>query len=152
MCPLGKCPFAPSVERSPPADQVVSDQHCIRSSGVIRHPKHTRSSKPSYIAGLECCTTSGYQMAKAVKHICRGEAEFPRSQSASLGFANADTDSNNCGRDPSKSSGITSHTYPGGQGFSPCSGTDDEMVGHGHRGLRGGVGYICVRGSWWKNV
>ena len=63
-------PIRIQVERSPPADQVVSHQHCIRSSGVICHPKCTCSSKPSYIAGLECHTTSGYQMAKAVKRIC----------------------------------------------------------------------------------
>ena len=62
-------PIRIQVECSPPADRVISQQHCIRSSSVICHPKHTRSSKPSYIAGLECCTTSSYQMAKAVKHI-----------------------------------------------------------------------------------
>ena len=91
-------------------------------------------------------------MAKAVERIRRGEAKFPRSQLASLGFADANTDSDNCGGDPLKSSGVTSRTYPGGQGFSPCSGTDDEVVGLGRRGPRGGVGYICVRGGWWKNV
>ena len=91
-------------------------------------------------------------MVKAVECIRRGEAEFPRSQLASLGFANANTDSDDCGGDPMKSSGITLCTFPGGQGFSPVSGTDDEVVGHGHRGQRGGVGYICVRGGWHKNV
>ena len=91
-------------------------------------------------------------MVKAVEQICHREVKFPRSRSASLGFANADTNSDNCGGDPSKSSGVTSCAYPGGQGFSPCSGTDDEMVGHGCRGPQGGVGYICVRGGWQKNV
>ena len=107
-------PIRIQVEHSPPTDRVISGQRCIRSSGVIRHPRCTRSSKPSYIAGLECCTTSGYQMAKAVERIRQGEAKFPRSRLASLGFADANTDSDNHGRDPSKSSGVTSHSYPGG--------------------------------------
>ena len=145
-------PIRIQVEHSPPADRVVSQQRCIRSSGVICHPKCTHSSKLSYIAGLECRTTSSYQIAKAIKHIHWGEARFPRSRLASLGFADADTDSDDCGRDPTKSSGIMSCTFPGGQGFSPVSGTDDEVVGQGHRGHRGGVGYICMRGGWRKNI
>ena len=86
-------------------------------------------------------------MVKAVERICRGEAEFPRSWSASLGFADADTDSDNCGGDPMKSSGVMSYAFPSRQGFSPISGTDDEVAGHGCRGQRGGVSYICMRGG-----
>ena len=91
-------------------------------------------------------------MVKAVKRIHHREVKFPRSQSASLGFANTNTNSNNCNRDPSKSSDVTSCAFPGGQDFSPVSGTDDEVAGHGHRGQQGGVGYIHVRGGWHKNV
>ena len=72
-------PIRIQVECSPPTDRVVSWQHCIHSSRVLCTPKGICSSKPSYIAGLEYCTTSGYQMAKAVERICSGEAKFPRS-------------------------------------------------------------------------
>ena len=73
-------------------------------------------------------------MVKAIKQIHCGEVEFPRSRSASLGFADTDTDSDDCGGDPTKSSGVMSHAFPGGRGFSPVSGTNDEVVGHGCRG------------------
>ena len=54
-------PIRIQVECSPSTDQVVSQQHCIRSSGVIHTPKCVCSSKPSHIARLECHTTSSYQ-------------------------------------------------------------------------------------------
>ena len=47
-------PIRIQVERSPPADQVVSGQHCIHSTGAIHTPKCPHSSNPSHIARLAC--------------------------------------------------------------------------------------------------
>ena len=121
-------PIRIQVECSPPTDQVVSGQLCIQSSGVIHTPKCLHSSKPSHITRLACCTTTCYQMVKVIEHICCGDINFPRSWSASLGFADTNTNSNDCGGDPMKSSGITSHTFPSRQGFSPVSRTNDEVA------------------------
>ena len=110
----------------------MSGQCCIHSSGVICTPKHPCSSNPSHIAGLACQTTTSYQMIKAVECIHHGDTNFPRLWSASLDFANADSDSNSCGGDPMKSSGVMSCAFPGKQLASPVSRTDDEVAQHGH--------------------